>query len=445
MSHDNAPTLFPQQSPPTPGQAVSNETGLAPDWPELLPEATPGLIGEIVELATCNTEIDPVAVLVSLLVRFGATLGPDVHVPVGEQLQPPRLFAVKVGATSRARKGTSEAPIRQLFDTADESLSIDPDWEPLRVVGGPLSSGEGVVYEVRDPPESDGDDGDKKASCDSGVLDKRLLLIDPEFGGALRVLQREGNSLSAILRMAYDDGDIAPITKNNRIKATGAHICIVGHITQEELRTYLKKTEIWNGFANRILWVCVRRQGLVPIPSPMPKDDLKRVAKKLAKAIRFGRRQHEVNFSPSAKDAWVTAYAELTKDCSGIVGAVTSRMEAHARRLMLIYTLLDESLATESKHVNAALTFCDYCRESARHIFGDIEPISDDEKILEALRNKAMTKTEISRLFNGHRSSPHLSDVLNRLLSQGLIEETKKKGDGPPTTIYRILKSIGAK
>ena len=81
---------------------------------------------------------------------------------------------------------------------------------------------------------------------------------------ALRVLRREGNTLSPVIRAAWDRGDLRTLTKNNQAQATAAHISILGHITWPELRAYLNDTELFNGFANRFLWVLVKRVKLLP-------------------------------------------------------------------------------------------------------------------------------------------------------------------------------------
>jgi hypothetical protein len=46
------------------------------------------------------------------------------------------------------------------------------------------------------------------------------------------MMQRDGNILSVTIRDAWDKGDLHPLTKTSRIKATGAHISIIGHITR---------------------------------------------------------------------------------------------------------------------------------------------------------------------------------------------------------------------
>jgi hypothetical protein len=128
-----------------------------------------------------------------------------------------------------------------------------------------LSSGEGVIWEVRDQIIKMAKEGKGAGASlveevvDHGVPDKRLLVIESEFSGALRVMQREGNILSRVLRDAWDRGDLATMTKNSPARATGAGISIVGHITAAELRECLDRTDMANGFANRFLFACVRR------------------------------------------------------------------------------------------------------------------------------------------------------------------------------------------
>ena len=82
-------------------------------------------------------------------------------------------------------------------------------------------------------------------------MDKRRLVVEPEFAQTLKVLAREGNTLSAIVRQAWDGEPLQTIVRNDPLRATDAHIGIVGHITRAELLRYLTATELANGFANR--------------------------------------------------------------------------------------------------------------------------------------------------------------------------------------------------
>src|SRR5215469_1212858 len=88
---------------------------------------------------------------------------------------------------------------------------------------------------------------------DPGVADKRLLVIESEFARTMMVIRRDGNTLSPVIRDAWDRGALAILTKNSPAQATGAHISIIGHITTDELRRNLDSTALTNGFANRFL------------------------------------------------------------------------------------------------------------------------------------------------------------------------------------------------
>jgi hypothetical protein len=112
-----------------------------PDPPER--EAYYGLAGKIIDEIAPQTESDPVALLVQLLVFFGNVIGPRPHFKVEASRHGLNLFMVLVGATSKGRKGTALAHIQRLFERCD------PDWVSRCVVSG-LSSGEGLIWAVRD-------------------------------------------------------------------------------------------------------------------------------------------------------------------------------------------------------------------------------------------------------------------------------------------------------
>ena len=56
-------------------------------------------------------------------------------------------------------------------------------------------------------------------------------------------MRRDGNTLSVVIREAWDTGGLHTLTKNDPITATDAHISIIGHITIEELLRHLDETE----------------------------------------------------------------------------------------------------------------------------------------------------------------------------------------------------------
>ena len=117
--------------------------------------------------------------------------------------------------------------------------------------------------------------------------DKRLLVAETEFSSTLKVLKREGMTLSPVVRNAWDTGDLNTLVKNQPAKATGAHISIIGHITKQELLKHLEETEAANGFGNRLLWVYVDRSKILPEGGNLQDQDLVPIKKKVKAAVSF--------------------------------------------------------------------------------------------------------------------------------------------------------------
>src|SRR5262249_22947897 len=145
------------------------------------------------------------------------------------------------------------------------------------------------------------------------------------------------NTLSGIIRQAWDSGDLATLTKNSPIRATGAHVSIVGHITEEEVRRYLTETERANGFANRFLWLLVRRSKALPEAEPTPEATLAPLVAELSRAVAFARGVGPVVRDAEARAVWHEVYPRLSDDRPGMVGAVLNRAEAHVLRLSVLY------------------------------------------------------------------------------------------------------------
>src|ERR1043165_1861399 len=102
------------------------------------------------------------------------------------------------------------------------------------------------------------------------IADKRLLAQEAEFAGVLRAIEPQGNTLSATMRQAWDSGNLRTMTRAEPITASGAHASVVGHITADELRSSLTETDKANGFANRFLFVAVKRSKELPFGGSAP-------------------------------------------------------------------------------------------------------------------------------------------------------------------------------
>ncbi len=388
-------------------------------WPELPEEALTGLPGEIVKTIDPYTEADPIGVLAHILAGFGNLIGPVPHFRVEFDHHSLRINPVLVGQTSKGRKGQSWSTPRYMLS------EVDPTWKDCITSG--LSSGEGLIYAVRDPGQDD-----------PGASDKRLFVVEQEFAQALKVMRREGNILSVTIRDAWDHGDLHPLTKTNRIAATGAHISIVGHITHQELLRHLNETEQANGFANRFIWLLVRRSKVIPEPTRVPEEVLTPLIGRLHEAVTFARVVGEIQRDDAAREIWAEVYPDLSEGEPGLLGAILGRAESQVMRLACIYALLDRSSEVTPRHLKAALALWDYSEASARRIFGDRtgNPVAD--RIVTGLRAKGeMTETEIRDLLNRHRSA-EIDQALDLLIQFGIAFPEIRPTGGRPLTIWRL-------
>lgn len=417
----------------------------AKDWPKPLPlEDFYGLAGDFVRLADPATEADPIAIYIQLLALFGNVIGRTAHFIAEQDKHYMNLFAVLVGETSKARKGSSWSQVKKAFGF------LEDDWLKDHLSSG-LSSGEGLIWAVRDPIEktepireksSKEIIGHRTITADPGIQDKRLIVYEPEFASVLRVLEREGNTLSAQIRQAWESGTLRTLTKNSPAKATGAHISTLGHITRDELRRYLNLTEAASGFGNRFLWFCVRRSKTLPEGGSYDEFKMMKLFNRIKSAIKFASKVERMQRSDKAREHWREIYPKLSEGKPGMLGAVTGRAEAQVMRLSCLFALLDESKIVEEHHLKAAVRLWDFAYQSAEHIFG--KSLGDDvaDRIYAELVSKGpqgMTLSEISALFSHHKGKERIHSVLQSLFSLGLAVAEKQQTGGRNAQVIKAI------
>ncbi len=206
------------QNPPDPGSNAELpaclDVGPPPaGWPQAPgPEVYTGLIGDIVAALAPHTEADPVAILAQSLVAAGAVIGRGAHFAVEATRHHPNEYVLLVGESAKARKGSSWDHVARLLNTTDPGFAT-------RTSTG-LSSGEGLVWALRDP-----------AGADPGAPDPRLLVVEAEFATVLKMTSRDVNTLSPVLRSAWDGRPLALLTRTAPARASAAHLAVIGHIT----------------------------------------------------------------------------------------------------------------------------------------------------------------------------------------------------------------------
>ena len=391
-------------------------------WPTLDPAALFGLAGDVVRVLEPHTEADPAGLLLTFLALFGNAVGDGPHVRVGAIRHPARLFPCLVGATARSRKGQSFGEVGSILELADAV------WWAVARAGG-LASGEGVIARVRDNDQS--------------TVEKRALFYEPEFARTLAAAGRDGSTLSAVLRDAWDTGRLAVTTRKDPLVATGAHIGVVAHVTLEELRARLTSLDIANGFANRFLFTCVRRSKKLPSGGTLAEAERARLGVRVGAALDVARKRTVVTRTPAAEALWCDVYNQLPEP-AGLFGAVTARAEAQLVRLQLEYFLLDQVEQIDVPHLEAAVAAWRYAEASAAHTFGGTLGYDHADRLLEELR--AVYPLGLSReaqhtLFGRHLTAAELATARETLVRLGLAEERSEPSPGRhPWMLYALPK-----
>lgn len=377
-----------------------------------------GPIGAAVLAIEPDTEADPVAILVQLLVAFGSVVGRGPRLEIGSHQHHANLFAVIVGKSSKARKGTSWRNAFALIAPADA------DWSRHRVKDG-LSSGEGLIHAVRDATDED-----------PGEPDKRLLVVETELARPLKIARRKENTLSTVLRTAYDQGNISTLTRQP-YGATDAHISVIAHITEEELRREMDQGEFFNGYANRIVWIHAERSKILALGGRRVADAAGAPMQRLASAVSWARSLGEVvvRMSPACAQRYTSCYGSLSAERPGALGAILGRAEEHVLRLALIYALADQLLVVEETHLEAALAVWSYAERSAEIIFARAASDPFVESVAAALDDageSGLTRNELCNRSHRNGSRRRLDDALRFLQevgrAYGLKEPRKGKG-----------------
>jgi hypothetical protein len=386
-------------------------------WPVLHDDARIGLVDDLWRLVEHETEADPVGIVVSFLAAYGNLVGVGPKMRVGATIHRPVLNVIKVGATSKARKGTGQDIVDEIMRTADST------WDD-RVVSG-HQSGEAFINDL-----TPGDDG--------ALPDKRLFVVEGEFSRLLNTKGRQGNVLSDTIRTMWDGKPLHRRLASGAQTARDYVVSIVADITGAELGVLFSEVDVLSGLGNRFLWVRVRRNGTLPDGGNLKPSDFDVIAKKVNEASIAAAGVETMSRDVAAEERWSDWYiANSHQEKHGLYDAITGRDEAQVLRLSMIYALLEGTSTIERRHIDAAIAVWDYCDESARGLFGNRTGNKDVDKLAEMLHTVGTTGLDgraLNKVFFGN--SVRAARARDEAIRLGIaVEETDKTGRGRPRKI----------
>jgi hypothetical protein len=399
--------------------------------PVLDPDAYRGTVGELVQTIAPHTEAHPAGILVALLVGVGAQLGRGPHQVIDGTRHGANLYALLVGPSMDGRKGTAVSYARRVLRELDADFAAN--------VASGLTSGQGVIYHVRDGVDAKGE-----RAADAGVTDKRLLILEAEMGGALRQMQGRENTLSPVLRDAWDANTLRTLARTNALTATDPHIALLGQISAEELRSLVSDVDFTGGLLNRFLFVHVERTRLLPFGGDVPVTALAPLVERLRYRLPAARAVGLVTFTSDGADWWRGHYAELSTGRAGRVGIATRRGAPIVRRLAMLYALCDGRTQMARGDFEAAYAVWRYSVASATLAFGaaDFSPIA--RRLLEAMLDAGPEGADRRALRRASGSNNFPADrivaALEELRSAGVARATREETAGRPREVWRHVR-----
>lgn len=409
-----------------------------------------GLVGDVAQAGSSNTEANPFAIAAAMLAYLGAAVGRGPYMPIGDDWNHARLFMVHVGRSSRGRKGTA----KKLIYRVNSAVKALDEYLVPQVHRGGLSTREGLALMIHDGYN----EGKNEVPA---IEDKRLLVVESEFANILHQSKRDGNTLSAALRDAWDGTSIRPAVKTCRVWASDPHIGIIGDVTPSELRELMHARELTNGFANRFIFFWAEGDKVLPFPQYTPKSVVDALADRVALVLRFAGADRHVDkdvmrmeFSTEAASLYARLYRGELRDRSAgehITGLLDRRAPT-LLRLAMLFALTDHTSVIAVDHINAAMGWVRYWVDSVKFIFqsaadeaGAAATTDMAQRIVTYLAEHGQaTRTELTKVcFGGHVSKGGLDKALDELItaSPPAIEvETVPRPNGQPGSPSKVYK-----
>lgn len=411
-----------------------------------------GDVGRFAKAASNGTGINPIGVALATLSWLSSNVSPRIVTPIGDTFHPARLFAVHVGRSARGGKGDSMNLLNRVRWRIAE---IYPDLLG-QFHSGALTTPEGVATLAHDGWE-------KGDNSEPPITDKRIFAVEPEFQMVLEKAKRTGNPLLPALRDLWDyGGSIKPVTKTGALWSTEPHIAIFGNVTPFELRTKLETSQVYGGTLNRFLLIFAER--LDDPPNPVRTDDfiVNATADMFAGVIQWAKGSYGsadynknqdgkiITLDNEAEKVWVSAYPYLSAPYGNeMTAAATDRRKAYAKRIALLFAIIDKSDVITSDHIKAGIAWAQFSAVSTKFILNDADetPVIDigkTQKLIEFLKqceNQQASRRQVSSdCFKGHMSKKELDATIIALLDKGKIERFNEepKAGGTKVTVYKL-------
>ncbi|MFD0492373.1 DUF3987 domain-containing protein [Saccharopolyspora spinosporotrichia] len=246
-------------------------------------------------------------------------------------------------------------------------------------------------------------------------------------------MRREGNTLSATLRAAWEGGNLSTLGVTARI-VRDAHVGILTHITPGEFHAKVSHSDMAGGTYNRFLPVFVAQTQFLPAGTGADPALIERLAVDLRARLDQGATLGQLGFSDEAAYLWRRLYVEFggfsTED--GPIEQFLSRAAPNCLRVAGIHAALDGTPTIQPAHLVAAAAFIRYAVDSARAVFRQADPaLAQLAAYIREAGPQGRTRTEITAgFFQGNARKTRIEALLDQLIADHTIAKTQRRPEG---------------
>jgi hypothetical protein len=411
-----------------------------------------GPIGRWVKLTLEHSEAHPAALLTQALTVFGNMIGardygfeaPGFTAEGAHHTT--ALYTLIIGESAVAAKGDSLSQVMRFLSP------LDPSW-PYK---SGIQTGEAITKVLADDLETGevatvrhGDQTDQVLHVrKGGQQDRRLCVIEDEFGRVLHVAKRPGATIKDLYKSMWDSGSAEHITAAEQRKVTDATLSFIGHVTPYELRNDTQDGDFLNGYMNRFLLIHSERTQTLLEAQGLPERKLASLREPLVWALVFAREDapYEYEFSREALELLIDIHHKWTQPLSDpIVSAMRSRVRPNIKRMAMIYAVSLEHDEIEVSDLEAAEAVYQYHFDTTEYLFSQFIGNQNAEKLYQALiaNSAGLTKTEVyNEVFKrGRHAKAQASEAIDILTSRGIavLLEIRHPGSRKPTQVIKLI------
>ena len=386
-----------------------------------------GPLGDYALQAAEHSEASPAAIYFHALAWWAAVIGRKPHFVVGDAPHSAALFMLCVGDTAKGRKGTANNVARRPFEQLDERFTR------LRVMSG-FGSGEALIGKLDQAEAND-------AAESAPAYDNRLLVLEPEFAALIKRGNREGSTTIQMLRNGWDGTPLEHHTVRSDRRVANYHLCVIGHITRDELVRRLRDSDISGGFANRFLYCWTEAHKVLPAGGNVPDAVVANAVAALRPALGAARHRGRMALDDEANDLWSDIYHQMwDDDPGGVLSDVITRDAPQTLRIALGLAVADGASVVTADHLGAAYRMWLYSRDTAAHVFGERLVDGRADKVLTFLRECGPIGATLEELtggpFGNHGKADDRRSLLDQLEGRGLIAHAVENTNGRRRTRY---------